>query len=423
MVVIRIIRSVLVGIAMAAVEMRAHKLRSSLSVLGVMLGVASLVAILSLMGGIDKFLNERMGKWAGLVWFWTSNDVPEEEKIIRSRSPGMRFSDGVYLEQNVNEAQQFYRIIERYGSVYIAGQKSRANLRGIAFNVQEDELEHVTVQKGFPLNEDDYEKGNRVCLLSWQLEERIIRRLSPGNKDNQESLIGKECIYNGIRFTIKGIFYPKDENFKPWNLRRAIIIPVNTMKKYITGYDPDPGSMQIQVSDAKKVKQQAEIVGEYLKALHRGVEDFEYRTAEWLDEVTEMLDNLSLLMGIISVISLVVGGLSIMNVMLSSISERIQEIGIRKALGANTLAIFIQFIGESVTLSLTGGFFGAIMGMTPLLFADAIQKSTDGAIIPTILPVHLLYVFAIVVTVGVIFGLYPAVKAAKMNPIDALRYE
>lgn len=423
MVVISIIRSVLVGIVMAAVEMRAHKLRSLLSVLGVMLGVASLVAILSLMGGIDKFLNEQMGKWAGLIWYWTSSDIPEEDKVVRSRSPGMRFSDGVYLEQNVDEVEQFYRIIERYGTIYIAGQRNRANLRGIAADVEEDELEHVTVNKGNGLSDDDYERGNRVCLLSWQLEERILKRFNSGNDNNMDSLVGKECVYNGVRFIIKGIFYPKDENFQPWNLRRAIIIPVNTMKKYITGYNPDPGSMQIQVSDAKKVKQQAEIIGEYLKALHRGVEDFEYRTAEWLDELTEMFDNLSLLMGVISVISLVVGGLSIMNVMLSSISERIQEIGVRKALGANNLAIFIQFIGESITLSLTGGIFGVIMGMTPLLFADAIQKSTDGAIIPTILPVHIIYVFAIVVTVGVVFGLYPAVKAAKMNPIDALRYE
>ncbi|MFP4417234.1 MAG: ABC transporter permease [Fibrobacterota bacterium] len=423
MIILRILRSILVGSVMAAVEMRAHKLRSALSILGVMLGVASLVAILTLIGGIDVFLNERMGKWAGSVWFWSSNDISEEDEILKSRSPGMRFEDGVYLEENVEEAEQFYRKIERYGRAIISGRETRANLRGIGGDVVKDELEHVVVQKGEPLSDKDYANGNRVCLISWRMEQHIQRQMRAGRHQDDESLVGKECLFKGVRFTIKGIFYPKDENFEPWHLRRAVVIPINTMKKYVTGFNPDPRSIQIRVRDAQKVKKQAERIAVTLTALHRGVQDFEYRTADWLDEITEMLDNMSLLMGIVSVVSLLVGGLSIMNVMLSSISERIQEIGIRKALGANTLQIFIQFIGESVTLSLSGGALGAVMGMAPLLFKDAIQKSTDGAIVPTILPMHMVLVFGIIVTVGVLFGLYPALKAARMNPIDALRYE
>jgi putative ABC transport system permease protein len=136
-----------------------------------------------------------------------------------------------------------------------------------------------------------------------------------------------------------------------------------------------------------------------------------------------MLKNAATLMSIISVISLLVGGMSIMNVMLSSISERIHEIGVRKALGAKNLQIFVQFLAESMTLCFIGGTAGAILGLVPLAFGDAIQKSTDGAIIPTILPVHVLGVFFIIAVVGVVFGLYPALKAVNMDPVDALRYE
>lgn len=112
-----------------------------------------------------------------------------------------------------------------------------------------------------------------------------------------------------------------------------------------------------------------------------------------------------------------------MNVMLSSISERIHEIGVRKALGAKRLQIFIQFTVETVTLSGTGGVIGMVAGMAPLLFKETISRSTDGAVEPTLYLTHLFGVAGIIVVVGIFFGLYPAVKAARMNPVDALRYE
>ncbi len=112
-----------------------------------------------------------------------------------------------------------------------------------------------------------------------------------------------------------------------------------------------------------------------------------------------------------------------MNVMLSSVSERIYEIGIRKALGARTLQIFVQFLSETTTLSLTGGSAGIFLGMITLLFKEGIKKSTDGAIEPTIIATHVIYVFCIIVGVGIVFGLYPAIKASRLNPIEALHYE
>jgi putative ABC transport system permease protein len=109
--------------------------------------------------------------------------------------------------------------------------------------------------------------------------------------------------------------------------------------------------------------------------------------------------------------------------MLSSIAERIHEIGVRKALGAKTLQVFVQFVAETTTLSFAGGAVGVALGCIPLLFKDAIKKSTEGAISPTILPQHALLVFAIIAGVGILFGLYPAVKASRMDPVEALRYE
>ncbi len=419
---IRFAQSLLVGMRTAVIEMGSHKLRSSLSILGVLLGVASLTAMLSLIGGIDVFLTEKMGQWIGSVWFWPAREPPADELIEWSRSPGLRFSDGSYLERESPDVSRFYRSIERYDKIRIAGRTQNARIRGVTPEILEEDLEHAHVGKGRLFARAEIETGRRVCLIAWELEERIQAAAALGGKP-VDTLLGRELVYSGVRLKVIGILKPDDKNFEPRHLRRAVIMPLETMRKYISGRDPEPGNIRVRVSDPESAERLSSQIARVLKRRQRGVQDFEYRSADWLDEMTRMFGNISLLMFIVSSISLSVGGLSIMNVMLSSISERIHEIGVRKALGAGNMQIFVLFVAESVTLSLVGGSVGVFVGMVPLLFKEAIQKSTDGAIVPTILFPHLLGVFGIVVAVGILFGLYPAVKASRMDPIEALRYE
>jgi putative ABC transport system permease protein len=407
---------------MARVEMGSHKLRSALSILGVLFGVASLVAMLTLIGGVDVFLNKRMAQWAGSIWIWRMAEAPDDEKIAWSRSPGLRFSDGPWLERDTGAVDYFHRVIEREERGVVAGERTRIDLRGVTPEVLERELEHASVTRGRTLDAEDFASGRRVCLVSWRIEDRVLRR-SARSARPITSLLGEEVLFRNVRFTVVGVFTPLDPDFEPWQLRRAVLLPLRTMQQHVTGFDPNPGAIRVSVRDPKKIAELAESIAENLETRHRGVRDFEYRTADWLEEITRMLNNVSLLMSVISMISLLVGGLSIMNVMLSSIAERVREIGVRKALGAKNGQIFVQFVAESVALSCAGGVIGSFLGLIPLAFKDAIMKSTDGAIEPTILASHVVYVFAIIVMVGVVFGLYPAIKASRMNPIDALRYE
>lgn len=419
---INILQSIKVGFTMSFIEMTSHILRSILSIFGVMFGVLSLVAMLTLVGGVNRYLNEQMGQWAGSVWFWRQWDASEKEKLQWSRSPKMRFSDGTYLQENAHDVKRFYPAIERRGVVHIRGKKDRVRLKGVDQYTLKEEMKDIKISQGRWFSADDYQEGKMVCLISWLIEEKIRKQIM-GRNSKKQSLLGADCLFNQKRFTIIGIFKPVDPDFKPRHLRRSVYIPITTMQRKVTGIDPDPGSIRVAVKDYTKLEQQVKNIARVLKARHRGVEDFEYHAVEWLEEIRSLLNNASLLVTVIAVISLVVGGLSIMNVMLSSISERIHEIGIRKALGAQSLQIFIQFIAESTALSVTGGLFGAIFGLAPLLFKENIKAATEGIVEPTVLLSHVVYVIGIIVSVGIIFGLYPALKASRLNPIEALRYE
>ncbi len=413
-------QSVFVGSRAAMIEMSTNKLRSILSILGVMLGVTSLVVMLTLIGGIDTYLNERMVNWIGNVWFWESRDLPEEQQITASRSPGMRFSDCQYLLDNSEDVRYVHMEIYRWGHIHHRATSENVMVRGLDQSTMELQFDQIQLREGRWLTGEDHRDGSKNGVLSWEIAENFSRE---HNYSNVSELLGETFTFRSNRFTVVGVFEPIHTGHRPWNLRRGAFIPLRTMQRYITGFDPDPGRLQVNMNDPTNIAHQAEDVAILLKGRHRGVQDFEYRTADWVENVQTMLGNISILMSVISVMALLTGGLSIMNVMLSSISERIREIGVRKALGAGNLQIFIQFIAETTTLSFAGGAIGVVFGTVPLFFKEAIMESTQGAIEPTLLPLHLFYTFIIITLVGVIFGLYPALKASRMDPVDALRYE
>lgn len=415
-----LVRSVIVGFKMALIEMGTHLLRSILSMTGVMLGVASLMIMLTLIGGIDVFLNVKMVKWVGSVWFWKKAEPTMEEKITWSRSRGMRLSDADYLKENSSLVKDVPLVITRHIDIPFKNESMLCVVRGLNMQSLVLDTDNIYIANGRWLDQNDLNMASRNCVISEEVAKNLIKNYALKSIDN---VTGTTLTVRNVQLTVVGYFKFKDKNHQPWHLQKGIIIPLQTMIDRISGADPDPGTIMVQLNTAEDVKQNASRVATTLVEKHRGVEDFEYRTAEWLDQITSMLNNVSLLMGIISFLSLVAGGLSIMNVMLSSISERIREIGTRKALGADNYQVFVQFITETVTLSITGGLFGVILGSTPLLFKEAIYRSTDGVIEPTILISHLLFIVTLIISIGVLFGLYPAIKACRMNPVEALRYE
>ena len=413
----------LVGIKTGFIEMRSHPMRSILSAMGVMIGIAVMVVMLSLAGGVERLLKERIGKWMGNVNVWTNDEVTPENKRTYSRSPGLRFSDGVAIEQEVAGMNRFFRLIQRNADILtVAGQK-HAHVRGVDSATLAQDFNSdipLEIKEGLTFSDIDYRNGTDVCLLSTAYADEI--REEAFLPDSQ-SMLGMGIGIQNRRYRIIGLY----GSIRPgmgkqmWWRRNTVYIPLLSAQENLAGFNPDPGYLWLQVKDPSEMEQTLQRILATLLAKHRGVEDFEYQKPDFLNTFINMIENINTMFLIVALVALIAGGLGIMNVMLSSVSERVREIGVRKALGAGEIQIFVQFVAESSTLCFIGGIFGALLGSIPMLFADVIEQASG--LLPTLLPSHGVAIFLIIVLMGVAFGTYPALKAARMNPIDALRYE
>jgi putative ABC transport system permease protein len=185
--------------------------------------------------------------------------------------------------------------------------------------------------------------------------------------------------------------------------------------------DPRLTLLNLKIADVEKMEQALQQARNVLMQTHKGVEDFTFRTQEgWAENISKSIHNARMSGGIIAAISLVVGGIGIMNIMLASITERVREIGIRKAIGATTFAVFVQILVESLVIAVLGGVAGLVtsFGLVRILVYMA-----PGENAPQITVLSMLIAFVFSAGVGVLAGILPAIKAARLDPISALRYE
>jgi len=394
---------------------RANKMRSILTVLGVMIGVAAVIAVVSIVQGLQHKISNDLAD-IGSNFIEVFPDLGEERNPFLQKLPDLTIDDAVAVRQATTSIRDFTPLFISSGQSKHSDARHQVQVYAVGRSYQE--IVNHWVERGRFFTPVDEEQRKRVATIGLD----AARDLRLGDDP-----IGKLIQIDNNTFTVVGVMEKKGGTFGN-NQDDVLLIPFSTatviygsenMRKLVLAFQMETGS------DLDLAKEQVRNV---LRTRHRlksdQKDDFRILAQEEiLKTTTSILGGVSMVMGGIVGIALLVGGIGIMNIMLVSVTERTREIGIRKSLGARRQDILIQFLIEAVALSGLGGLVGIIGGS---LLANAarliISQWTE---LP---PVHTPIVaiagaFAFCAIIGIIFGIYPAAKASKLDPIEALRYE
>jgi putative ABC transport system permease protein len=437
-------------------EIWANKFRSLLTMLGIILGVSSLVGMSAITKGMENGMKEALIAMGGLDKVLLSQQpVPAHQKHLADQAPGRTIRDVYALQQSAPllklvspEMSLRNPRVSRRGKT-----TSPSELVGVWPAVLDMNL-HVLEHGRFftPLDE---ENANSVCVIGTGIRDALFG--TPEETGRPVIPIGEIIYINQQPFTIVGMLqhYEGEQDKKMrelaakeqktggverrrgwggrrgnvfWRKNNTVYIPLNTMwvrfrSSAGTNNIPDAtlSDIDIKVRDIGQMNAALQQARNVLLMTHNGIEDFQFETQESsLDEINTRIRNSRRSGGIIAAISLLVGGIGIMNIMLASITERVREIGIRKAIGATTATVFLQVLVESIVISLLGGLAGIAASFG---FVQLLTRISPSANAPVITWDAALLAVMFSAIVGIAAGLIPAFKAARLDPIQALRYD
>jgi putative ABC transport system permease protein len=390
-----------------------NKLRAFLTMLGIIIGVASVIAMLAIGEGSKQKIRKQISSMgSNMVMVMPNFQRRGGVSLGSSSSMALKYSDVVALRADASDVSAVSPEVRASGQVIYSNQNTQTTIYGVSEEYLS--IKKLEVISGRTFNANEVKNMSKVCILG----QTVIENLFGAGADP----IGLSIRIKNLPFTVIGTLKDKGESGMGQDEDDLIIAPYTTVQRRLAAIDYINGIYASAISEEKSPAALAE-VEEILRRTHKikesGENDFRVMSqSELLNTVSSITDVMTYLLGAIAGISLLVGGIGIMNIMFVSVTERTREIGLRMSIGGRGKDILKQFLAESIILSILGGVMGVIFGYLLARLAGSLMSTP--AIVKT---QSVVLAFAVCFIIGVFFGWYPARKAANLNPIDALRYE
>jgi len=392
-----------------------NKMRSALTMLGIIIGVSAVVIMLAVGTGVSRKISSQISSiGSNLIIIMPGSTTQGGVRMGHGSQSTLTTGDAEAILQECSAVAAVAPMQFGTAQVVFGNQNWSTSIQGTTPGILE--VKDCGLSAGINMSDQDIRSATKVCLLGQTVVDNLFGSMDP---------VGQVIRIRKIPFTVIGVLESKGQSLGGQDQDDTIIVPLSTAQKKLFGRTI-PGmvrSIMVKAGSGEELAVAERQIADLLRQRHRigpnREDDFTVMNLTQVLEMAEQTANtFALLLGAIASVSLVVGGIGIMNIMLVSVTERTREIGIRMAVGARTWDIRIQFIGEALTLSMIGGIMGIIIGGAASFILSTVFE------IPSVVSLlSVLLAFGFSGLVGIFFGFYPAYKASLLNPIDALRFE
>jgi putative ABC transport system permease protein len=400
-------------IRLALLALQRNKLRALLTMLGIIIGVASVITMMSIGEGSKQSINASLSSMgSNMITIMPYSNEPGGARMMGSNLKTLTIADVNALKENAPNIAKISPLVSSSGQSINGANNWPTSIQGVSPEYLD--IRKLVVKEGIVFSEQDIRASAKVCLLG----KTVVDNLFP----NGEDPIGKIIRFGKIPFQVIGVLVPKGTSNFGQDQDDIIIAPYTTVQKRILSSIYFNQIYASAITEDASDAAVAEITST-LKVTHRireGQEnDFQVRTqAELMTMMNSTSSMMTALLTAVASISLVIGGIGIMNIMYVSVTERTREIGLRMSIGARGIDILLQFLIEAVMISVTGGVIGVLLGVSASLILPSILNW------PTVISEFSIVIsFLVCAITGIFFGYYPALKASNLDPIEALRYE
>ena len=403
----------IIGIIKIALKSLArNKTRTFLTMLGVIIGVAAVITMLAIGEGAKKIVEDQINSMGTNVITVSSNFMSQQSNVRQAQGSGnlLEVEDVDAVKESIDGVLYASPILNTFGRLKYENQNWRGGITGV--DVDYFNIRNMTAEQGELFYPSDVENSTKVCVIGKTIADNLFGDVDP---------VGKIMRIRNIPFIVKGVLKAKGENVMGMDQDDIVLVPHTTVLTRLIGHRWRFMTIIVSAESKERIQMVQQDILELLQNRHRGTTSDSFIVStqtEIADTASSVSNTMTILLASIAGISLLVGGIGIMNIMLVSVTERIKEIGIRMAVGAHKRDVLLQFVIEAVTISILGGMIGILLGWAA---TSVVSKTMHWNV--DITPFSILISVTFSCAIGIFFGWYPAKKAANLNLIDALRYE